>query len=42
MPHRRMHFADFRRDAVQVAQTGGTLSHAARELVSLSHCTVNN
>lgn len=44
MPHHRMHFADFRRDAVRVTRTGGTLSHAARELgltVSLHRKTDN-
>ncbi len=32
MTHRRIHSAEFKRDAVQLARTGGNLSHTAREL----------
>jgi transposase len=32
MTHRRIHSAEFKRDAVQLARTSGNLSHTAREL----------
>ncbi len=32
MTHRRIHSAEFKRDAVQLARTSGNLSHTARDL----------
>jgi transposase len=32
MTHRRIHSAEFKRDAVQLARMSGNLSHTAREL----------